>query len=401
MERRIEPLRPRSVQTESVPVGDASEGGEQRSIEGLKPRSVQAERAGIDATLVIEDEKDEAREQSASELLGEVQSLRSRNALLRAERTSIAGRKYALEVTLESLKERLGQLAELCEALDAPGELGEALRRLREMVGDARAVAEGKELIDEATLESERAERLRAQQALETKVSELSEQSIGYKAERDTLRERAGRLERERLELLERLAELEQARTDARSSLEAASAQESSAAERVKELEQAVVDAAETAQTLLRRAELAEQDVEKLGPRVSELEQQLEALREEGEVHRMNMSELERRLEEATALADEASRGKEAAETRATAAEEEIAALKQSGGKDAEKKDSLIAELRGALTEIKPVFDELDKENRRLSRLLGEARERGRVNVEELIAREQLLRKLDRLTRLP
>ena len=62
-----------------------------------------------------------------------------------------------------------------------------------------------------------------------------------------------------------------------------------------------------------------------------------------------------------------------------------------------EKQEATLAELREALKEIKPVLDELDSENRRLARLVGEARDRGRVNVDELLAREKLLRKLERL----
>lgn len=389
-ERRIEGLRPRSVSTESVGPSDPGAPQQERTIEALNPRTVQTESVGVDSTLVIDEEAQAERPRTLSELEGEVHSLRSRNGLLRTERTAIAGRKYALEMVLEALKEKLGQVAELCAALDAPGELGQALIQLKEMVGDARRIAEGKNLL-EAELESERADKLRAVQALETKVSELSEQSIGLKAERDSLRDRSGKLERERLELLARIAELEQDRTSVQQSLEARQGEESELARRAGELEQAVVEAAETAQQLLRRAELAEKDLAEAG-------REAEAAREEAEAHRLNLAQLEERLEAATAMADEAVRGRDAAE-------EQITALQAQKGNSAEleakleKKDALVAELKGALSEIKPVLDELDKENRRLGRLLGEARERGRVNVEELIAREQLLRKLERLTR--
>ena len=54
-----------------------------------------------------------------------------------------------------------------------------------------------------------------------------------------------------------------------------------------------------------------------------------------------------------------------------------------------------------ALVEVKPIVEDwgrLDKENQRLSRLVGEARARGRVNVQELIARAALLKRLEKLT---
>ena len=54
-----------------------------------------------------------------------------------------------------------------------------------------------------------------------------------------------------------------------------------------------------------------------------------------------------------------------------------------------------------AKDEAKPMLEDwtrLDKENQRLSRLVGEARERGRVNIQELMARAALLKRLDKLT---
>jgi len=45
------------------------------------------------------------------------------------------------------------------------------------------------------------------------------------------------------------------------------------------------------------------------------------------------------------------------------------------------------------------LIEALDKDNQRLARLLGDARARARVNVEELMARAELLKRLERLAK--
>ena len=43
------------------------------------------------------------------------------------------------------------------------------------------------------------------------------------------------------------------------------------------------------------------------------------------------------------------------------------------------------------------MLERLDKDNQRLTRLVGEARARGRVNIEELMQRAELLKRLERI----
>jgi predicted nucleic acid-binding Zn-ribbon protein len=62
------------------------------------------------------------------------------------------------------------------------------------------------------------------------------------------------------------------------------------------------------------------------------------------------------------------------------------------------QKEAEFNALRAALNRVQPSLDRLEHENRRLSRLLGEARERGRVEIEDLIVREQVLRVLEALS---
>ena len=101
--------------------------------------------------------------------------------------------------------------------------------------------------------------------------------------------------------------------------------------------------------------------------------------------------DLEQAVRQAEATHDLASRVEVERDTALAAVEEAANKL--------EKQDATLTELREALQEIKPVLDELDSENRRLARLVGEARDRGRVDINELLAREKLLRKLERLAK--
>ncbi|MCW8141901.1 MAG: hypothetical protein KIT58_23590, partial [Planctomycetota bacterium] len=73
--------------------------------------------------------------------------------------------------------------------------------------------------------------------------------------------------------------------------------------------------------------------------------------------------------------------------------EAEVGAVK----KKVEDQAKLLKEQRSVLTDAKPMLERLDKDNQRLTRLLGDARARGRVNVEELLQRAQLLKRLERI----
>ena len=69
-------------------------------------------------------------------------------------------------------------------------------------------------------------------------------------------------------------------------------------------------------------------------------------------------------------------------------------------GKVGRQRTTLQEQLK-ALVEMKPILEQLAKlenENNRLSRLVGEARQRGRVNIQEIMARAALLKKLEKLT---
>lgn len=140
--------------------------------------------------------------QSRAELASEVQGLRSRLNVVRAERTAMAGKKYALDVVVESLRERIEALA---EAL-AEGDLQRARRLLEEAreIGAARASGVGA-----IGLESERLAQLEAMQALELRAGELQEELVGLRTECQTLRSQVGGIDREREALAERLQALE------------------------------------------------------------------------------------------------------------------------------------------------------------------------------------------------
>jgi uncharacterized coiled-coil protein SlyX len=64
---------------------------------------------------------------------------------------------------------------------------------------------------------------------------------------------------------------------------------------------------------------------------------------------------------------------------------------------------AVLEEQRKALVEMKPFLEgwqKLEDENNRLARLVGEARSRGRVNIQEIMARAALLKRLEKLTAL-
>jgi hypothetical protein len=62
-----------------------------------------------------------------------------------------------------------------------------------------------------------------------------------------------------------------------------------------------------------------------------------------------------------------------------------------------EEQQKLTKEQRALILEAKSTLERLDKDNQRLNRLVGDARARGRVNVEELLQRAELLKRLERM----
>lgn len=494
---KLEALRSDSVPSATAAQGEPSAGPTsmlevgappEREIQSLEATSTRTDPSGpadLTPMVIVDDatpaggipisQLSEEGELSLSILLGELKGLRSRNQILRTERTSMAGRKYALEVVLETLKAKLEELGTLCETLDAPGELGAALVSIREMVGDARRIALGRDLLEDE-LQTERAGRVKERAELEARSSDLQEQVAGMRAERDSLRERVSWLERERVKLQEQIVELEDRLVEVEAAaskvdeLEAvrAEAQEMRARfagheqeraeylERVAQLEGRAAELDEHAEALRVERDDLRQKVETLAQTVevqrAETERAVKGLEEAvqlGEAasqsaggDRQRVSELEGRVAElepqlARALeqASEAEARAEAATARATAAAEgartwEARAAETRGAQDdmkeqleaatgrfsaaearrrliedrlaeleakVEQQQRVLKEQRGALIEARPMLERLDKDNQRLTRLVGEARARGRVNVEELLQRAELLRRLERI----
>jgi len=465
--------------------------GDGAVFEPLNPTTTRTESAEPETStpLVLEDPDPSAPTTPDGppygELLGEVKALRSRNQLLRAERTSMAGRKYALEVVIESLREKLENLSDLCAELEAPGELGEALEEIRSTLGDARRIAESKNVL-EGELEEERAARLKERQALEIRVSELQEESIGFRSERDTLRERLGVSDHQLRELRGQMRELQSMKDRAATSLEEAVEAEAKLAE--VETELAAVRATQEARDRelidlrTERAELKDQivaakaaataaetrvatveaeregiraeligaqtklststaDTERLADlehdlaqAITEKEASEEAYRqlyENAEAWEARATELEEALTAAQGLLDQReqelqTRLEELKESQADALEarseaESLRAAKEAQDRELQdtrrqtgrlkadaaeadelraklkRRDTQLEEVNETIVELRPLLNDLDKENRRLARLLGDARSRGRVDVDELLKRERLLRKLDKL----
>lgn len=442
----FKPLKRTTTRTESVEVGGEAQSPE-RTFEPLKISSTRTESVSpMDATpLVVVDDEDDVDEDDARtipELLGELRSLTSRNMILRTERTSIAGRKYALEVVIETLREKLEAVAELCDRLDAPGELGEALKEIKEIVGDARRIADSKAVL-EADLEVERAKHLQERQDFEQKTFELNQEMTGVRSERDTLRGQVARLERERISLQQQIddekrsvGEVEtQAVEQLESYMEQIQQLEAQLAEGEEKLADAIA-AQESLQTARDEAvdalEEAVQHSESVTGRVDDLESQLAELQERTNRAEEERDETEQRLADREAEhqaatgrfskvlielegtqtdLDAANARAETQEARASAAEDRRAhaeverdALKlrldELEAKVGRQKTTL-GEQRKALIEMKPILEDwtkLEKENNRLSRLVGEARQRGRVNIQELMARAALLKRLEKLT---
>jgi chromosome segregation ATPase len=527
--REMRGLEARSTSVESVRVGDAPVTGE-RQIKALAATmTVTSESGPADATpLVVNDDGtaepdlNEAADHTVASLLGEVKGLRSRVMILRTERTAMAGRKYALEVVLESLKEKLEAVDKLLEGVDAPGELGLLLTSIREAIGSARRVALGRDVLSDE-LEQSKAQHLEERRVLETKLGDANEKVAGLKGERDSLRERATFLERERLGFQQRITELEGALATEHAAHSAASQaadelesirKESSelrarfaghekergeyldkiaelegqlvnlpaierdlstlrgqveehraeAARAVQNLEEAVAlgeGASRTIDVERAKASSAEARLAEVTLRVSELETVAAAALQRATEAEARAAEAESRVggaqsrgnqaetriveAEGRAIAAEARLGE--LEARAVAAEVNVATwesraqagkqalqktkgdldsvtgrvtkaeqralelevrnkeLEARAGKGAQsdarlsKLEKVLAEQKGALAAAKPLIEALDKDNQRLARLLGDARARARVNVEELMARAELLKRLERLAK--
>jgi chromosome segregation ATPase len=197
---------------------DPSPSSEGRTFQAVSGAS-HTERVAADPTPLVfvddEDEADAARtvDSSRAEMAGELKGLRSRLQILRAERTAIAGKRYALEVMLEGIREKLEALNEVA----AGGDLADIQRALQ----DLNLAAEGRG--SGGGLEGERLAQLEEMQRLEAKLVELKEKSMGYRSERDGLREQmstvGGRLDKaeSRAEAAEaRVAELEAAAAGSR-----------------------------------------------------------------------------------------------------------------------------------------------------------------------------------------
>lgn len=528
--REMRGLEARTTSVESVRVGDAPVTGE-RQIKALAATmTVTSESGPADATpLVVNDDgspepalDESSADHTVASLLGEVKGLRSRVMILRTERTAMAGRKYALEVVLESLKEKLEAVDKLLEGVDAPGELGQLLASIREAIGSARRVALGRDVLTDE-LEQSKAQHLEERRALETKLGDATEKVAGLKGERDSLRERAAFLERERLGFQQRITELEGA-------LATEHAAHAVAAQAADELESIRKESAELRARFAghekERGEYLDKIAELEGQlaNLPALERDLATLRGQVEEHRAEAARAVQNLEEAVALGEGASRtidaervkassaearlaevtlrvseleaaaaaalqrateaearaaeaesrvggaesrGNQAEtriveaegraiaaearlgelEARAVAAEANVATwesraqagkqalqktkgeldaatgrvskaeqralelearnkeLEAKAGKGAQsdarvaKLEKVLAEQKGALAAAKPLIEALDKDNQRLARLLGDARARARVNVEELMARAELLKRLERLAK--
>lgn len=144
--------------------------------------------------------EDEGR--AKAELISELNGLRSRVQILRAERTAMAGKKYALEVMLEGTQAKVEAMDELLRTSQEPAVT--QLEEIKELVHQARMVAEGRGSGGDG-LEAERLAQLKALNTLETRYAELKERAAGYRTERDALRQQAGAVEREFREREEQL----------------------------------------------------------------------------------------------------------------------------------------------------------------------------------------------------
>ena len=115
----IQPLRAASMRIEDVVIGSLVNEGDDtvfEEMQGLQPASTRTEGIETDDTpLILLDDDDcldtDSDELSIPALVGEVKRLRSHNQIIRTERTSIAGRKYALEIVMSRCARRLRRRA--------------------------------------------------------------------------------------------------------------------------------------------------------------------------------------------------------------------------------------------------------------------------------------------------
>jgi chromosome segregation ATPase len=506
--RLIKPLGAASTRIEGVEgeAYDVLHPGDTAVFEPLNAASTRTEEVHVGETpLVVMDDPDqldtESGELTVPELVGEVKRLRSQFQIVRTERTAIAGRKYALDVVIESLREKVEQAEELISGIDDQGPFGDLIRSLQLILGDARRIADTKAVL-EKDLEEERRRHLDERQAFEQRSYALEETLTGLRSERNSLRTTVARLESDRLDWMEKLAdahdslsdrdlalsevegqaserleayaermqameaEVERLRVEAESNLAANKELEGAldeavqhserATQRLGALEPELEEAGEglrASEARVAEAEIAaERDREQITRLKSELEAarndttQLEEVRAETEavvVDRDRLLVRERELEmkseelaaarergehaigalrqelaQARAEASSARDSLETSNTRIAASTTRLQALEDRASSEADELKELrrrvkelevtlgeqtatLGEQRKALIDVKPMLEDwtrLDRECQRLARLVGQARDRGRVNVAELMARESLLRRLEKLT---
>ena len=129
---------------------------------------------GQDEDLYVWDESDLGptaldTERGRAELISELNGLRSRIQILRAERTAMAGKKYALEVMLEGTQTKVLEMDELLRTSGDPP--AAQLAQLAELVHQAKLVAEGRGSSKDG-LEAERLAQLEAMNVLEGRLAE-------------------------------------------------------------------------------------------------------------------------------------------------------------------------------------------------------------------------------------
>lgn len=383
------------TRVEGVAVGDAVDPGpEETTIEPLRASTTRQEEVDVDDTpLVLMDEGDQldtdSEELTIPALVGEIKRLRSQVQIVRTERTAAAGRKYALEVVIESLREKVEQAAALLDEIeDPPEELAEVIKSLQLVLGDARRIADTKAVL-EKDLEEERRRHLEERQAYEQRGFELEQAVQGLRSERDALRGTVAKVEGERLEWMEKLADVQDQLSDKDLKLSEvesqASEQMQSYQERVEaleaelesktaaaggekaelehRLEEALAESQGATQRLaaldleLEEAREAGTEVETLRKRVEELEQErfqrkLDAAAERTEAEEKLIrlrSELETELGEARAELESRARDAEARAEQAEEAAAEVGVLEAAREEGEARQKVLEAERDEAL----------------------------------------------------
>ena len=214
----IRALKASTTRVEPVSIGGPVDESDTAVFEGLHATSTRTESVDVDdLPLVVLDEDDsldtDSDELNVPTLVGEIKRLRSQGQILRTERTAIAGRKYALEVVIESLREKVEQADLALSELEDPAlggeELSALIAGLRLTLGDARRIADTKAVLEQ-DLEAERRRHLEERQAFEQRNFAFEQALVGLREERDSLRETVARVENDRLDYMERLAEVQE-----------------------------------------------------------------------------------------------------------------------------------------------------------------------------------------------